>query len=69
MLGLSRNLGLISGASVIGAVFALASATTDIGTAQPDTVAKGVQATFAVAAGLVVVALALTLGAGRLLKR
>ncbi|MEQ1686653.1 MAG: MFS transporter [Burkholderiaceae bacterium] len=69
MLGLSRNLGLISGASVMGAVFALASATTDIGTAQPEAVAKGMQATSCVAAGLVVVALALALGASRLLKR
>ena len=35
MLNLSRNLGLITGASVMGAVFALASATTDITTARP----------------------------------
>jgi predicted MFS family arabinose efflux permease len=35
MLNLSRNLGLITGASVMGAVFALASATIDITTARP----------------------------------
>ncbi len=34
MLNLSRNLGLITGASVMGAVFAFASATIDITTAQ-----------------------------------
>ncbi|MEA2603414.1 MAG: hypothetical protein QOF89_4406, partial [Acidobacteriota bacterium] len=41
VLNLSRNLGLISGASVMGAVFALASATTDITTAGPQAVATG----------------------------
>jgi len=57
MLNLSRNLGLITGASVMGAVFALASGTTDITTARPAAVAAGMQITFAVAAGLIVVAL------------
>ena len=50
MLNLSRNLGLITGASVMGAVFAFASATTDITTAQPEAVAAGMRITFAVAA-------------------
>jgi hypothetical protein len=50
MLNLSRNLGLITGASVMGAVFALASATTDITTARPEAVARGMRITFAVAA-------------------
>ena len=58
MLNLSRNLGLITGASVMGAVFALASATTDITTARPEAVATGMRITFAVAAILIVVALA-----------
>jgi EmrB/QacA subfamily drug resistance transporter len=35
LLSLSRNLGLITGASVMGAVFALAVGTTDMTTAQP----------------------------------
>ena len=35
LLNLSRNLGLITGASAMGAVFALASATTDLTTAPP----------------------------------
>lgn len=61
LLNLSRNLGLISGASVMGAVFALASATTDITTARPEAVATGMRITFAVAAGLIVGALAIAL--------
>ena len=50
MLNLSRNLGLVTGASAMGAVFALASATTDITTASPAAVASGMHVTFAVAA-------------------
>jgi hypothetical protein len=59
MLNLSRNLGLITGASVMGAVFALASAATDITTAHPEAVATGLRITFAVAAILIAVAFAL----------
>jgi len=62
MLSLSRNLGLITGASVMGAVFALASATTDIATASPEATATGMRITFAVAAVLIVVALAIAVG-------
>ena len=57
MLSLSRNLGLITGASAMGAVFALASATTDITTACPEAVATGMRITFVVAAILICVAL------------
>ncbi len=57
MLNLSRNLGLITGASVMGAVFALGSATTSIMAARPEAIAAGMRITFAVAAGLIVVAL------------
>ena len=59
MLNLSRNLGLITGASAMGAVFAFASRTTDIAAAGPDAVATGTRTTFAVAAMLVVAALAI----------
>ena len=59
MLNLSRNLGLVTGASVMGAVFAFASATTDVTTARPEAVAAGMRTTFAVAAALVVAALAI----------
>ncbi|WP_405828302.1 MULTISPECIES: MFS transporter [unclassified Streptomyces] len=64
MLNLSRNLGLVTGASVMGAVFALASATADLTTAGPHAVATGMRVTFAVAAVLVLLALAVAL-AGR----
>jgi len=65
MLNLSRNLGLITGASVMGAVFALASATTDLTTARPEAVASGMRMTFSVAVALLVVALAIAAGAYR----
>ncbi len=64
MLNLSRNLGLITGASVMGAVFAFASGTSDITTAPAPAIAIGMQATFAVGATLIVIALAIAL-AGR----
>jgi MFS family permease len=65
MLNLSRNLGLITGASVMGAVFALASSTTDIMTVCPEAVAAGMRTTFAVATILIVVALAIAVGSPR----
>ncbi|MEU1377463.1 MFS transporter [Streptomyces triculaminicus] len=64
MLNLSRNLGLITGTSVMGAVFAFASATTDVTTARSGAVATGMHVTFAVAGVLIVVALAIAV-AGR----
>jgi EmrB/QacA subfamily drug resistance transporter len=69
MLNLSRNLGLITGASVMGAVFALASATTDITSAHPEAVAAGMRITFAVAAMLIVAALAIAVGSRGLATR
>jgi MFS family permease len=65
LLNLSRNLGLITGASAMGAVFALASATIDITTAAPEAVATGMRITFAVAGVLIVVALAIAVGTYR----
>jgi EmrB/QacA subfamily drug resistance transporter len=59
LLNLSRNLGLITGTSVMGAVFAVASATSDVTTGRPEAVATGMRITFAVAAMLIVVALAI----------
>ncbi|ATU93917.1 MFS transporter [Phyllobacterium zundukense] len=69
MLNLSRNLGLITGASVMGAVFALASATIDITTARPEAVATGMRITFAVAGCLIVVALVIAVGSRALATR
>ncbi|WP_239516330.1 MULTISPECIES: MFS transporter [unclassified Streptomyces] len=63
LLNLARNLGLITGTSVMGAVFASASAATDVATAPPGAVATGMRVTFAVAGVLVLVALALALAA------
>ena len=62
MLSLSRNLGLITGASFMGAVFALASAADDIMTAHPQAIATGMWITFAGAAGLIVVAMVIAVG-------
>lgn len=62
LLNLSRNLGLITGASVMGAVFAVASATSDITTARPEAVATGMRVTFAAAGILTVIALAIAVG-------
>jgi MFS family permease len=69
MLNLSRNLGLITGASALGAVFAFASATTDITTARPEAVATGMRITFAVALVLIAAALAIALGSRALAAR
>jgi EmrB/QacA subfamily drug resistance transporter len=69
MLSLSRNLGLITGASVMGAVFALASATIDIATARPEAVATGMRMTFAAAGMLIVVALAIAVRSRTLATR
>jgi EmrB/QacA subfamily drug resistance transporter len=68
MLNLSRNLGLITGASVMGAVFALGAGTTSIMSARPEAVAAGMRLTFGVAAALVVVAIAIAF-AGQALSR
>ncbi|WP_245420431.1 MULTISPECIES: MFS transporter [unclassified Mesorhizobium] len=65
MLSLSRNLGLVTGAAAMGAVFAFAVGARDIGRAAPEAVASGMRVTFAVAAGLVVVALLIAVGRWR----
>jgi biopolymer transport protein ExbB/TolQ len=69
MLNLSRNLGLITGASVMGTVFALGSATTDMMTARPEAVAAGMRIAFAAAAALIVVALAIAFVSNALSRR
>ena len=55
LLGLSRNLGLLTGASAMGAVFAAASGAQNVAMAAPSAVVAGMRATFAVAATLIVV--------------
>jgi MFS family permease len=65
VLNLSRNLGLITGASVMGAVFAHGSATAEIAAARPEAVHSGMQITFGVAAALIAVALTIAAGTYR----
>lgn len=55
LLGLSRNLGLVTGAAVLGALFAWASGSADVATAAPDAVAHGLDVTFGTAAALLAV--------------
>ena len=62
LLNLSRNLGLITGASLMGAIFAIASASTDVVTAPAQSVATGMRITFAVAASMMVAAIAIARG-------
>ena len=69
LLNLSRNLGGITGASVMGAVFALASGTVEIATADPTAVATGMRITFVVAGILIVAALAIAVGGRALAPR
>lgn len=66
LVNLSRNLGLVTGASAMGAVFVLASDASDITLARPEAVASGMRLTFAVAAFIVALAIAIAL-AGRAL--
>ena len=68
LLALSRNLGLVTGASVMGALFARASGAADVATAAPAAVALGMRVTFAVAGGLALVAFLLVANAGRGLR-
>ena len=61
MIGLSRNLGLVTGASVMGAVFAYGTSTKKAGAAGPDAIATGMHLAFAVAASLVMSAVLLSI--------
>ena len=61
LLNLSRNLGLITGASLMGTVFALGSAASRDGATHPLAVATGMRVTLAVAAGLIGVAVGIAL--------
>jgi len=57
MLSLSRNLGLVTGASAMAGMFALAVGTSDVANAHAMAVAFGMRVTFGAAAGLMVLAL------------
>lgn len=60
LLNLSRNLGLISGASVMGAVFAWGAGAADLTTASAAQIAFGMRTGFAVASVLAMLALAVS---------
>lgn len=68
MLNLSRNLGLVTGASVLGIVFSLSMGAMDIRAAPREAVAAGMRGTFAVAAALILVALAIAIATRLLIK-
>jgi MFS family permease len=69
MLTLSRNLGLITGAAALGAVFAAAAGTADMAQASAAQVEAGLRATFLAAAGLIACALAAVAAASAQTKR
>lgn len=60
LINLSRNIGLIAGASLMGQIFALGVGTEDFAHAAPTSLANGMQLTFFLAGGIVLVVLAVT---------
>ena len=68
MLSLSRNLGLITGASLMGTVFAMGAGSANLLTAAPESFVSGMRVTFAVAVGLIILALAIAF-AGQAISR
>lgn len=57
LLGLSRNVGFVSGASFMGALFAAAVGRADVATASPHAIASAFTITFLVAVGLILLSL------------
>ncbi|WP_113625639.1 MFS transporter [Pectobacterium peruviense] len=60
LLNLSRNIGLIAGASVMGQVFALGVGTEDFAHATPASLANGMQLTFFLSGGMILTVLGFT---------
>jgi MFS family permease len=69
MLNLSRNLGLATGASVMGTVFALASGGKGDAAPRAEAALRGTHAAFGVAALLIMLALAIAIGSRHAVKR
>ncbi|WP_306371512.1 MFS transporter [Nocardiopsis sp. CC223A] len=70
VLGLSRNLGLLTGTSALGALFAAAAGTADVATASPEALTGAVAVTFTIAAcGLAAAALTAAVPRGATLRR
>ena len=65
LLGLSRNIGLIGGASVMGAVFTFGVGTQEVARAAPAAIATGMQLTFLLAGAMITVAIVVNVIAGR----
>jgi EmrB/QacA subfamily drug resistance transporter len=59
MLNLARNLGLVTGASAMGALFAAASGSGALASASPEAVERAMAVTFGVATVLIMIALAI----------
>ena len=62
LLNLSRNIGLIVGASVMGGVFAFGAGTSDFTNTTPGAIAVGMRLTFLLGFGLMIVAIAIAFG-------
>lgn len=62
VLSLSRNIGLVTGASVMSTIFAVGIGTKEVAQASPMRIGAGLQLTFLVAGGMMVVAMLITLG-------
>lgn len=65
IVSLARNLGLVTGASVMGSVFAFGAGANDIAAATAQAVAAGMRTTFMVASVLVALTLAIALRSGK----
>lgn len=68
-LNLSRNIGLIAGASLMGAVFAFGAGTGELTSASPSAIAAGMRLTFLLAGGMMVVAIMIAFGRRREIER
>lgn len=62
LLSLSRNIGLIAGASVMGAIFAFGVGTSDFSDTTPVAIAAGMRLAFLLGGGLMIVAIAIAFG-------
>jgi MFS family permease len=59
MLNLARNLGLITGASAMGALFAAGAGSTQLAAASPEAIGRAMAVTFGIATLLILIALAI----------
>ncbi len=69
MLSLSRNMGLITGTALMGAVFAAWSGVSEISEASPGAIATGMRTTLAVAVLMIVVAIIAAVASAHLARR